>query len=212
MTATNDGIVGSKGGGSRQRPDAPGPRRHVRTALVFGAANLAVLALILVGHRGEGLGAGPLESPLYGQPAPPVAGTEATGTPIRLSDYRGKWVILNFFATWCPGCRAETPELVRFVAEHEAGRDVAVLGVAHGDSLDVSRQFLRDHGAGWEVLGDPGGRIANDYLVAGIPASFVIAPDGTVAAGLQGGVRAGQLDQVLAAARRAAPSTPGASG
>jgi peroxiredoxin len=177
--------------------------------LIVGVANLAVLGLILVGHPGAGLGAGPVESPLFGQPAPLLAGTAAAGTPIHLSDYRGRWVIVNFFATWCPGCRAETPELVRFAAEHQTVGDVVVLGVAHGDSLDASRQYLRGYHAGWEVLGDPDGRIASDYLVDGIPESFVIAPDGTVGAGLQGGVRTAQLDHVLAAARPGAPSTAG---
>ncbi len=81
-----------------------------------------------------------------------------------------------------------------------------MLGVVHGDSLIASRQYLATRNADWVVLGDPGDRGAEGFLVDGIPDSFLITPDGTVAAALQGGVRAAQLDQVLAAAKRDAAS------
>lgn len=92
------------------------------------------------------------------QPLPkPFAAPEFTlkgddGKTHRLSDYRGKVIVLNFWATWCPPCRAEMPDLVRWQREHR-GRGLQVIGVTYPptDLADV-RRFLRRHKANYPVL------------------------------------------------------------
>ena len=136
-------------------------------------------------------------SPLVGKPAPAIEGTTVDGTPASLAELKGKWVVVNFFATWCVPCRVEHPQLIRFDETHKAIGDAAVLGVVYSDNTQAVREFRDKEGGAWPMLTDPKGRVALDYGVAGIPESFLISPDGMVAAKLVGGVQAVRLDEVL---------------
>ena len=104
---------------------------------------------------------------------------------------------VNFFATWCVPCRREHPELVRFQERHQAVGDVEVVGVVYDDSVDAVRQFKAERGGRWPMLSDPGGKVALDFGVSGVPESFLIGPDGVIVAKLVGGVRADDLDLLL---------------
>jgi cytochrome c biogenesis protein CcmG/thiol:disulfide interchange protein DsbE len=138
-------------------------------------------------------------SPLVGKPAPPIESTTVDGKPAGLAELRGQWVVVNFFATWCVPCRQEHPELVHFSEEHAstASGDASVLAVVYSDSTQAVKEFRDSNGGTWPMLTDPNGRIALDYGVSGVPESYLISPDGIVAAKLVGGVRADDLDQLL---------------
>lgn len=144
------------------------------------------------------------ESPLVGKPAPEIAAATLDGGDFRLASLRGRWVVVNFFATWCVPCRQEHPHLVRFHERHTQRGDAAVVGVIYDDSPDAVRRFQRREGGSWPMLLDPDGRIALEFGVAGVPESFVIAPDGVIVARIVGGVRDDELEAVLveAATRR----------
>jgi cytochrome c biogenesis protein CcmG/thiol:disulfide interchange protein DsbE len=105
--------------------------------------------------------------------------------------------VVNFFATWCVPCVQEHPDLVNFSAAHQVQGDAAVLGVVYSDSAQAVRSFRDEKGGTWPMVTDPKGRIALDYGVSGVPESFLVNPDGVVVAKLLGGVRAGDLDQLL---------------
>ena len=182
--------------------DSPGPAvaglRRTRKVLWIAVAVAVVAALlVLVLANGEPAGTRAVKSPLVGKPAPAIEGTTVDGQQASLASLEGKWVVVNFFATWCVPCRQEHPELIRFVQGHQAAGDATVLAVVYSDNTQAVREFRDKEGGGWPMLTDPKGRIALDYGVAGIPESFLVSPDGVVVAKLLGGVRAADLDELL---------------
>jgi len=148
------------------------------------------------------------DSPLLGKPAPAIAGQTVDGQSVRLDQYQGRWVLVNFFATWCIPCRQEHPDLIRFAAEHRQAGDLDVLGVVYDDSLDAVRDFRDKQGGDWPMVVDPNGRVALDFGVSGVPESYLIDPDGRVAAKVVGGVQAGALDDLLAKIRHGSTPPP----
>ncbi len=180
-----------------ERPAAAGLRRTRKALWIAVAVAVPVALLVLVLANGEPAATRAVRSPLVGKPAPPIEGTTVDGHPASLADFEGKWVVVNFFATWCVPCRQEHPELARFAQAHEATGDAAVLAVVYSDNTQAVKEFRDKEGGSWPMLSDPRGRIAVEYGVAGIPESFLISPDGVVVAKLLGGVRAADLDQLL---------------
>lgn len=114
-----------------------------------------------------------------GKPAPDFQYTMADGSTVRLSDLRGKKVLINFWATWCEPCRAEMPDLEQAAASNRA--DLVVIGVNKGEQADLFPEFLRQIPVSFVLVADPSGEIARAYgVVSGIPQSFFLNRDGTL--------------------------------
>ena len=140
------------------------------------------------------------DSPLLGRPAPPVEGENIfDGTRVDLAAYEGKWVVVNFFASWCVPCAREHPEIQRFADRH--ADDARVVAVIWSDTVGAAKEFFARRGGDWPVIADPGVRIGLDYGVRGPPESFVVDPDGVVVAKYTGPLTAASLDEVLAGKR-----------
>jgi cytochrome c biogenesis protein CcmG/thiol:disulfide interchange protein DsbE len=178
-------------------PVVSGLRRSRKVLWIAVAMAVPVCLLVIALANGQPAATRVGKSPLVGKPAPAVEGMTVDGTPASLADLKGKWVVVNFFATWCVPCRVEHPQLIRFAQAHEAAGDAAVLGVVYSDNAQAVREFRDKEGGGWPMLADPKGRVALDYGVAGIPESFLISPDGVVTAKISGGVDAVRLEGVL---------------
>ena len=144
------------------------------------------------------------DSPLLGKPAPSVSGRSLDGSTVRLADLRGRYVVLNFFATWCVPCRNEHPELQRFRNRHLTTGDVEVLAVVFDDDIADVRRFFEREGGDWPVIDDPRGKVALDFGVRGPPESFLIDPNGYVLTRIVGEVRAEGLERLLDQAKRGA--------
>jgi cytochrome c biogenesis protein CcmG/thiol:disulfide interchange protein DsbE len=138
--------------------------------------------------------------PLVGKPAPEIDLLTIDGEPVKLSELRGRPVLVNFWATWCPPCREEFPLMADAYAEHKAD-GLEILGVMHQDFSDGARAFAKDRGATWPLLEDPGDTAYQDYLVAGLPTSFFVDREGIVRAFSLGGFSkdglAAQLETIL---------------
>ena len=143
-----------------------------------------------------------VQTPLLGKPAPALAGTTLEGTRFDLASLRGRWVFVNFFASWCPPCQQEQPELVTFAYQHRKPGDAALVSVVYDDTSSNARSFLAQTGATWPAVIDPSGQIALDYGVRGPPETFLISPSGVVSVHLDGAVTSAALDYWLATARR----------
>jgi cytochrome c biogenesis protein CcmG/thiol:disulfide interchange protein DsbE len=124
--------------------------------------------------------------PLMGKTAPDIDLSTIDGDPVSLSELRGRPVLINFWATWCPPCRDEFPLMVDAYADH-ANDGLEILGVMHQDFADGARDFAADMGATWPIVEDPGDKAYGDYLVAGLPTSFFVDTEGIVRAFSLGG-------------------------
>jgi len=99
---------------------------------------------------------------------------------IQLSDYKGNYVLLNAWATWCPPCRAEMPDLNEFYRKHQ-DKDFEILAINAGESRDVAAQFSETLGLEFKILLDIDGKVLNSLGITGFPTSILIDPEGNVA-------------------------------
>ncbi len=177
-------------------------RRRRRTILwvsLLVAAAIGVLVGVLVTRPAPTSTSVP--SSLLGKPAPDFGGASLSGQPVSLAGLRGRFVLVNFFASRCDPCRTEAPELVQLDHQHQGRADLTILGVALNDTISQSEAFLRSSGAVWPAIQDPHGYIAVKYGVHGPPESFLVAPDGIVVARFTGPVTIGEVDRYMAVAR-----------
>lgn len=118
------------------------------------------------------------------------------GKQHRLSDYRGKWVVINYWATWCPPCMEEIPELVDFHDRHK-DRDAVVLGVNMEQlAPDRLRQFVEENFVSYPVL--PGSPSMDTVgPIQGLPTTYLVGPDGRLVARQVGGVTAAGIEAFI---------------
>ena len=113
-----------------------------------------------------------------------------------LADWRGKPVLVNFWASWCDPCKAEAPLLERAHRRLKA-RGGTVLGVTVSDSSEDSREFAREHGLEFSSLRDVDGDYGKDFETKGVPESFAVDREGRIVAIARGQVDERFLDEAL---------------
>lgn len=112
-------------------------------------------------------------------PATDFVLTDLDGNQHRLSDYRGQVVIINFWATWCPPCRAEMPSMQR--AWEQLEKDgILMLGINVGEDEDTVFQFTANYPVEFPLLMDSDSRVISQWPVRGLPTTFVIDPRGNI--------------------------------
>jgi cytochrome c biogenesis protein CcmG, thiol:disulfide interchange protein DsbE len=168
-------------------------------SLVIVVAVVAVIGLLAYGllNKSEA-------SLAIGETAPdkalPRLGTPGSG---KIADYRGKWVLVNFWASWCEPCRSESPELESFQKAH-ARDHFTVLGINLFDTTDDALAFVHRYGLTYPQLRESGGNDRKDaYGMTGFPESFLINPQGKIALIRRGPVDESYLDRNVAPLIRA---------
>jgi thiol-disulfide isomerase/thioredoxin len=128
--------------------------------------------------------------------APNIDGQSLAGSSLDLGRFAGKITVVNFWASWCPPCRAETPGLVTLAAQD---RDVAFVGVNEKDSVSAAKAFTRDYKVTYPSIVDKIGTLAARWPVPpGLPSTFVLDRQGRLAARFTGGVLPADLTGMLA--------------
>ncbi|MCD6290472.1 MAG: TlpA family protein disulfide reductase [Anaerolineae bacterium] len=121
----------------------------------------------------------PAQGARVGLMAPDFTLSRLDGQPVSLSELRGQAVVLNFWATWCPPCRAEMPALERvYQAHREDG--VVVLGVNQGETGAAVNPFLKEFGISFPVLLDAQGNVGRLYRVQALPTTYFIDRQGMI--------------------------------
>lgn len=182
-------------------PEGTPRRRRSRPALVVAVAvGAVVLLLIVLLATREPSGDRATASALEGKPAPAVTGDVLLGEPFDLGA-TDRWVVVNFFATWCGPCIQEHPELRAFEEDHREKGDARVISVVYGDDAERVVEFFDRNGGDWTVFDADEGRTALEWGVTAVPESYLVDRNGVVRKRIIGGVTQEGLDALLAAAR-----------
>lgn len=139
--------------------------RGLRHWILFLA--LALIAATVVGR---------LRAPALEGEAPPFTLRNLAGETVSLADFRGRTVVINFWATWCPPCRVELPSFANFARKNP---EIAVLGLSVQSPPDDLKKMVDDRGIPYPVL-IVDGDTAEAYGVTSLPTTVVITPEGTI--------------------------------
>jgi len=162
--------------------------------LAIGALAVALVVVLAVSERDR-------RGPPVPDFAPEFSGGTLEGDSFAMAAQRGRWVVVNFFSTWCVQCVVEHPELAAFYDRYRGDPDVRLVSVVFQDDVDDVAGFFADHGGDWPVLVTNTGRISIDFGVTAVPETYLVDPLGRVAAKFTGGTGA-------CPSRPMAPSTP----
>jgi len=143
-----------------------------------GLVGLAVVAVLVAAALLSACGSGSSDAGGGSSgAAAPLTGTTLTGTSYDLAAHKGKPVVVNFFASWCPPCNGEAPDLAAFARAHP---EVDFVGVDVNDKQGDAQAFVTKYGLPYDVVYDPNGAVGGQWNVNAIPATFFIDKDGVV--------------------------------
>lgn len=118
---------------------------------------------------------------------------DLNGNKVSLSDFKGKNVYLNFFATWCPPCRAEMPDIEKVYQKYK-DKDFVVLAVDLGEDKDTVKSFIEKNKYNFKVVLDSDQSVAEKYNISAIPVSVFIDKKGNVVAKKVGAMSNGEME------------------
>lgn len=156
-----------------------------RANLLYWIGGAAIIAVVLaVYFQGGG---SPASGPaaLQGRVGPSFTVPSLNGNPSALGAYRGHVVVMNLWASWCPPCRAEMPDLQRLYQAYKA-RNLVVLGVDQGESAQRVGQFAQSLGIHYPILLDEQQQYGRVYAALGLPTTILLDSQGVVVRGFDG--------------------------
>lgn len=165
--------------------------------LLIWIAAVAIIAIVVYAYvqRSGSQGSGP--GTLAGQTVPPYPLKDANGKTISLDAYHGHVVVINLWATWCPPCRAEMPDLQRLYAAYRS-RGLIVLGVNQGESATRAAEFAHSLGIKFPIALDPDQQYGRRFTALGLPTTVVVDRNGTIVRGYDGPLAYSQMIAAVA--------------
>lgn len=115
-----------------------------------------------------------------GQAAPDFSLEDLEGNQRQLSEFQGKYVMLNFWASWCPPCQAEIPHMVKLYSEGDLTDEFEIVAVNLSENPDNVATFAQEADMGFPILLDSQGQVASQYQIRNIPTSYFLNKDGTI--------------------------------
>jgi peroxiredoxin len=141
-------------------------------------------------------GGAPPPSPREGFSAPDFTLETLAGEQVALSDLRGKVVLVNFWASWCPPCRAEMPAIERVYRSHkDLGLEVLAINTTNQDDRAAAAAFVQEFGLTFPVPLDLTGAVSASYNLRGLPSTYFIDKQGVIRSVVVGGPMSGALIQ-----------------
>ncbi len=141
-------------------------------------------------------------APPVGSQAPSFSGprldAQPGDPPLALSDFRGRPVVLNFWASWCIPCKSEAPVLERYYRRY--GHRVAFLGIDYHDLTSEAKTFVAAHGLTFPILADGSGDVTSRYGISQVPETYVLAASGKIVAHLAGPIDSPEFAAAFSAA------------
>lgn len=126
-----------------------------------------------------------IKKKLVGNPAPELAMTDIEGKPVKLAALKGKTVLLDFWTTWCPPCRADAPALDKLYSKY-GGKDLAIVGISVSEDRVIVEKFLKEHPHSFSIVLTTENEMPRPYQIGVFPTYIVINGDGTVASASEG--------------------------
>ena len=166
------------------------PTRTARRRILFSVIIVLGAAWTLMSADKAGVStAGKIPAPQEGFLAPDFTLERLDGEEIRLSDLRGKVVLLNFWATWCPPCRSEMPAFQEaYVDYEEEGFVILAVNATRQDTPEKVVDFIAEYGLSFPIVLDETGEVNQLYLVQSLPTSFFIDEEGIIQEVVIGGI------------------------
>lgn len=167
-----------------------------------GLIVIAVAIVIFIPKKSEALASsapGEIPASIPGDmnfPAPELTLTDMQDQSVSLVDYRGQWVLVNNWATWCPPCRAEMPELNAYYEAHK-DEGFVLVAISSGDTKDQITAFTQEYGLRFPMWQDPTSASLRAFRMDYLPSSFVIDPSGTVRLAWTGAVSLETLEKYV---------------
>lgn len=167
----------------------------IRWLLILAIATILIIVLAQYFRTNPNNAAGPAS--LVGQRAPIFTLHDDRGATVSLAKYRGKIVLLNLWASWCPPCRAEMPDLARLQREF-ASRGLVVVGVNQGESAQTARTFARALGVTFPIWIDDQQQYGRIFAAFGLPTTIILNRNGRVVRGVDGALTLNEMRAAVA--------------
>lgn len=176
---------------------------RIRTSLLLGLLAALALGIVLVysflskgNEKADPSTTSNMELKA-GSPAPDFELAEVTtGEPVSLSSLRGRPVWINFWATWCPPCKAELPRMKQVYDKYK-DKGLVIIGIDMQEDPSQIKQFVESNKYDWTFVVDTDGQVTNRYFTAGIPSHVFIDANGVVQAANIGDLQAPAMEELL---------------
>lgn len=142
--------------------------------VLLGLVGVVVVLRLVAWHEPQ-----PPEGRRIGNLCPEVAGVDVDGKPVKLSDYKGKVVLITFWATWCGPCQAQIPHEIEMATTKYKDKPFAILGVAW-DSADALKKYQQRRPLPWTSIVDGNQDVSRPWGVHGIPSAVLVDHSGVI--------------------------------